>query len=74
MHNAEVVLHVRYDPKGDVISVAETPEGIKPQDWHNYLCEHLGIHALSGGRAAFYLTHEQLAQFKKMEGAKFESF
>lgn len=73
MATGEVVIQVRYNPKGDCIFCGEGPVGVSPQDWHNYLSNHLAIHALSGGRAAFYTTFEDLAKFKAMEGAKLEA-
>jgi hypothetical protein len=74
MSTAEVVIQVRYNPKGECISCGEAPAGVSPQDWHNHLSNNLPIHALSGGRAAFYTTFEDLAKFKTMEGAKLEVF
>jgi hypothetical protein len=73
MHDAEVIIHVRYDPKGDVIKIAEQPEGTTPQGWYNYLCNVLpasGFHPLAGGRAAFYTTHELLAEAKDLTGER----
>lgn len=70
----EVIIQVRYNPKGECIFCGESPEGISAQDWHNYLSDHLPIHPLSGGRAAFYTTFEDLAKFKTLEGAKYEAF
>jgi hypothetical protein len=74
MHNAEVTIQVRYNPKGECIACGEIPVGISPQDWHNHLSNNLPIHALSGGRAAFYATHEELAKLKTLEGAVREAF
>ncbi|WOJ90989.1 hypothetical protein RZS28_06810 [Methylocapsa polymorpha] len=73
MSTAEVIIQVRYNPKGECIFCGEAPEGVSAQDWHNHLSNHLAIHALSGGRAAFYTTFEDLAKFKAMEGAKYEA-
>ena len=73
MATGEVVIQVRYNPKGECIFCGESPAGVSPQDWHNHLSNHLSIHALSGGRAAFYTTFEDLAKFKAMEGAKYEA-
>lgn len=73
MATGEVVIQVRYNPRGDCIFCGEGPVGVSPQDWHNHLSNHLAIHALSGGRAAFYTTFEDLAKFKAMEGAKLEA-
>jgi hypothetical protein len=73
MHDAEVVIQVKYNPAGDCIFCSETPNGVSAQDWHNHLSNNLPIHALSGGRAAFYTTHEDLARFKTME-VKREAF
>lgn len=70
----EVTIQVRYNPKGECIFCGEAPEGVSAQDWHNHLSNHVQIHALSGGRAAFYTTHEDLAKLKTMEGAKLEAF
>jgi hypothetical protein len=74
MHDAEVTIQVRYNPKGECIFCGESPTGINAQDWHNHLSNHLPIHPLSGGRAAFYATHEELAKLKTLEGAKYEAF
>ena len=74
MPNAEVVIQVRYNPAGDCVFCGEAPEGVSAQDWHNHLSHNLPIHPLSGGRAAFYTTFEDLARFKTMEGAKLEDF
>ncbi|ACB94061.1 hypothetical protein [Beijerinckia indica] len=74
MHNAEVVIQVRYNPKGECVFCGEAPAGVSPQDWHNHLSNNLPIHPLAGGRAAFYTTNEDLARFKAMEGAKLEAF
>jgi len=67
MHDAEVTIQVKYNPAGDCIYCAEAPAGVSAQDWHNHLSHNLKIHPLSGGRAAFYTTHEDLARFKTME-------
>jgi hypothetical protein len=77
MHDAEVIVHVRYDPKGDVIKIAEQPDGTTPQGWYNYLCTVIpasGFHPLSGGRAAIYMTHEQLATAKDLTGERLEIY
>ncbi len=63
---AEVVLQVRYDPKGTCNFCGEAPEGVGAQEWYDYLSYRLPIHSLSGGRAAFYMTHDELARFKTM--------
>ena len=63
---AEVVLQVRYDPKGLCIFCGEAPEGVAAQVWYDYLSARLPIHSLSGGRAAFYMSHDELARFKTM--------
>lgn len=70
MATGEVVIQVKYDPKGLCISCSEAPAGVSAQAWHDYLADRLPTHALSGGRGAFYCTHEELARFKTMEGAK----
>ncbi len=70
MTQAEVVLQVRYDPKGLCTSCGEAPEGVNAQTWYDYLSHRLPIHSLSGGRAAFYTTREDLARFKTMDGSK----
>jgi hypothetical protein len=63
---AEVVLQVRYDPRGLCTFCGEAPEGVGAQEWYDYLSYRLPIHSLSGGRAAFYLSHDELARFKTM--------
>lgn len=70
MPQAEVVLQVRYDPKGLCTFCGEAPEGVDPQTWYDYLSHRLPIHSLSGGRAAFYMTRDDLARFKTMDGSK----
>jgi hypothetical protein len=67
MQDSEVTVQVKYDPAGNCIYCAEAPAGVSAQDWHNHLSNNLKIHPLSGGRAAFYTTHEDLARFKSME-------
>jgi len=67
MPDAEVTIQVKYDPAGNCIYCAEAPSGVSAQDWHNHLSHNLPIHPLSGGRAAFYTSHEDLARFKSME-------
>jgi len=66
MPQSEVVLQVRYDPRGLVTFCGEAPEGVAPQAWYDYLSYRLPIHSLSGGRAAFYMTFDELARFKTM--------
>jgi hypothetical protein len=66
MPQAEVVLQVRYDPAGLCTFCGEAPEGVGAQEWYDYLSHRVPIHSLSGGRAAFYMTHEELARFKTM--------
>jgi len=73
MQDAEVTIQVKYDPAGNCIYCAEAPSGVSAQDWHNHLSHNLPIHPLSGGRAAFYTTHEDLARLKSME-VKLEDF
>ncbi len=73
MNGAEVTIQVKYDPAGNCIYCSEAPAGVNAQDWHNHLSDNLKIHPLSGGRAAFYTTHEDLARFKTME-VKREAF
>jgi hypothetical protein len=63
---AEVVLQVRYDPRGLCTFCGEAPEGVGAQEWYDYLSYRLPIHSLSGGRAAFYMSHEELLRFKTM--------
>jgi len=66
MPQSEVVLQVRYDPRGLVTFCGEAPEGVAHQAWYDYLSYRLPIHSLSGGRAAFYMSHDELARFKTM--------
>jgi hypothetical protein len=73
MHDAEVTIQVKYNPAGDCIFCGEAPSGVSAQDWHNHLSDNLKIHPLSGGRAAFYTTHEDLARLKAMD-VKREAF
>jgi hypothetical protein len=70
MTTGEVTIQVKYDPKGLCIACSEAPPGVSAQAWHDYLADQVPTHPLSGGRAAFYLTHEELARFKLMEGSK----
>lgn len=70
MPQAEVVLQVRYDPKGLCTFCGEAPEGVDAQTWYDYLSHRVPIHSLSGGRAAFYMTRDDLARFKAMDGSK----
>ena len=73
MATGEVVIQVRYNPKGECIFCGESPVGVSPQDWHDHLSNHLSIHALSGGRAACCTTFEDTRQVQGHEGAQYEA-
>jgi hypothetical protein len=51
----DVLIHLRFNPSGDVVSIGEQPQHLTVYEWYTRLCEGACNHyrALAGGRGFF---------------------
>ena len=71
MDKDQVMIHVRFAPNGTVTQIGERPSALSAQDWFNLLTQSTTncYEALSGGRALFRLSREQVDQLKSSAAA-----
>ena len=61
-----VMIHVRFNPDGSVMEIAERPSASNAQTWFNYLSRNTlnCYESLSGGRGIFRIAREELDALK----------
>lgn len=66
MEIAEVIIHARFAPNGQVVEIGERPAVLDPQEWFNLLSQKAGTHyqVFSGGRGVFRLPRQELDLIK----------
>ena len=63
----DVLVHVRFNPSGEIFSIGEKPAGLSPSEWLNYLRERASPHyrALAGGRGVFRIPRRSFAAIRE---------
>ena len=66
MSEAQVMIHVRFSPDGNVTEIGERPGDVTPQAWFNRLSQRAasGYQVLSGGRGVYRLARSELNAVK----------
>jgi hypothetical protein len=59
--NAEVLIHVRFRPDGNVFTIDLKPNNTNENEWYTYLLERASAHysTLAGGRGFFRLPRDR---------------
>jgi hypothetical protein len=59
----DVLIHVRYQPDGEIFSIGETPAALNARQWLKHLLDTASPHyqTLAGGRGFFRIPRETFA-------------
>jgi hypothetical protein len=64
----EVLVHVRYQPNGEIFSIGEKPERLSASEWLKHLLATASPHyqTFAGGRGFFRIPRENYAALLKL--------